>query len=490
MRENISSQLQLGEVDVTNIQFNPRSRDDIHQLLMGLHHLYINKEFKNKIFEILQKLTPENVNPRLGAPGMSRWKIFVLGMIRLNINRDYDRLLDLANYHSLLRQMLGHTKLEEDIYALQTLKDNVELFTPEILEETNQVIVEAGLKQTRNSKKKVIGRCDSYVVKTNVHYPTDINLLFDAMRCAIRDTAKYASACKLPNWRQYQYNIRTCKRRMRKIQKMKGSSSKQTVKKLKREKEILLAYKDYIEQVQKYIKKIQETLKEPIAADHVNIAYSTIIYKNIKYAIHQIDLIERRIFNGETIPHKDKIFSIFQPHTEWINKGKAGVPVELGLRVCIVEHPSGYILHHIVMENETDSDIAVEIIKQTQKLYPDFKACSFDKGFHSPSNQRDLKEILDDVVLPKKGKCNKAEAQRESSAEFRTARRKHSAVESGINALEVHGLDKCLDHGILGFKRYVAMAVVARNIQKLGSELIAKELIKIKRKEKRRRLAA
>ena len=142
------------------------------------------------------------------------------------------------------------------------------------------------------------------------------------------------------------------------------------------------------------------------------------------------------------------------------------------------------------MENETDSDIAVEIIKQTQKLYPDFKACSFDKGFHSPSNQRDLKEILDDVVLPKKGKCNKAEAQRESSAEFRTARRKHSAVESGINALEVHGLDKCLDHGILGFKRYVAMAVVARNIQKLGSELIAKELIIIKRKEKRRRLAA
>jgi len=94
------------------------------------------------------------------------------------------------------------------------------------------------------------------------------------------------------------------------------------------------------------------------------------------------------------------------------------------------------------------------------------------------------------VVLPKKGKCNKAEAQRESSAEIRTARRKHSAVESGINALEVHGLDKCLDHGILGFKRYVAMAVVARNIQKLGSELIAKELAKIKRKEKKKKLAA
>ncbi|MBL4773980.1 MAG: hypothetical protein JKX98_10435 [Alcanivoracaceae bacterium] len=117
--------------------------------------------------------------------------------------------------------------------------------------------------------------------------------------------------------------------------------------------------------------------------------------------------------------------------------------MNLAYRVCIVKHPSGYILHHVVMGSETDSDIVVNIIKQTHKLYSDFMACSFDKGFHSPSNQSDLKEILEDVVLPKKGKCNKAEAQRESSAEFRTARRKYSAVETGINALEFHGLDKC-----------------------------------------------
>jgi len=154
MRENISSQLQLDEIDVSNMQFNPRSRDDIHQLLMGLHHLYTNKEFKNKIFEILQKLTPDEVNSELGAPGMNRWKIFVLGMLRLNIGCDYDRLLELANYHNLLRQMLGHGKFEESIYAIQTIKDNVALFTPVILEEINQVVVEAGLKQTKNLKKK------------------------------------------------------------------------------------------------------------------------------------------------------------------------------------------------------------------------------------------------------------------------------------------------------------------------------------------------
>jgi hypothetical protein len=492
MRENISLQLQLGEVDVADIQFNPRSRDDIHQLLMGLHHLYTNKEFKDKIFTILQKLTPVDVNPELGAPGMSRWKIFVLGMLRLNINCDYDRLLELANYHSLLRQMLGHTIFNEEIYALQTIKDNIALFTPEILEEINQVIVEAGLKQTRNSKKKVISRCDSFVVKTNVHYPTDINLLYDAIRCGIRDTAKYAETNNLPNWRQYQYNIKTCKIRMRKIQKMKHSNSKQLDKKLQREKQIQFAYNDYITWVMNLISKIQQTLQQPVEPSAVNAAYYTMISDHINHANKQINLIERRIFNNEKIPHKDKIFSIFQPHTEWINKGKAGVPVELGLRVCVVEHSSGYILHHMVMENTTDSAMVVELIKQVQTLYPDFNACSFDKGFHSPSNQIALKEMLDDVILPKKGKRNKAEVEHECNEVFRSAKRKHSAVESGINALEVHGLDKCLDHGIHGFKRYIAIAVVGRNIQKLGSVIIAKQLakIKLKAKDKNRKRAA
>jgi len=63
-------------------------------------------------------------------------------------------------------------------------------------------------------------------------------------------------------------------------------------------------------------------------------------------------------------------------------------------------------------------------------------------------------------------------------------------VESGINALEVHGLDRCLDHGLHGFKRYVALAVVARNIQKLGAELQKKTRKQEKRKRDRDKLAA
>ena len=99
----------------------------------------------------------------------------------------------------------------------------------------------------------------------------------------------------------------------------------------------------------------------------------------------------------------------------------------------------------------------------------------YDKGFHSPDNQRDLKVLLEKVVMPKKGKLSKIAKAHESEPEFRRLRRQHSAVESAINALEVHGLDICLDHGIKGFNRYVALAVLARNIHRYGALLFKKD---------------
>jgi len=142
------------------------------------------------------------------------------------------------------------------------------------------------------------------------------------------------------------------------------------------------------------------------------------------------------------------------------------------------------------MQKESDNEIALDMVIETQARYPTLNSCSYDKGFHSPDNQIALAEKLDHLILPKKGRCNQIEKARESSQPFRTAKRKHSAVESGINALEVHGLDVCPDHGITGFKRYVALAIVARNIQKLGSELIKKTREQERRRQNKQKLAA
>ena len=355
MRAVTKSQLQLGEIDIANIRLDPRSRDDIPQLLRGLQYLYTDNKLRAEIFEVLGQLTPAAVNPDSGRPGMDLWKILVMGSLRLNLNCDYDRLLDLVNNHKTIRQMLGHGFTDDDLgYHLQTLKDNVQLFTPEILDEINQVVVQAGHKLKK--KESLAARCDSFVVETNVHYPTDINLLLDAVRKTITLTAGYAELTSIGGWRQSAYNCRQIKKAHRQTQQMKRSSSRDVIKKEKRQAEIVQAHRDYLDLARQFIGKSQTTLAIELVDISLTALVKTLeIQTFIKHAERQIDQIERRVIQGETIPHEEKVFSIFQPHTEWISKGKAGVPVELGLKVCVVEDTQGYILHHQVMEQQTDN---------------------------------------------------------------------------------------------------------------------------------------
>ena len=150
-----------------------------------------------------------------------------------------------------------------------------------------------------------------------------------------------------------------------------------------------------------------------------------------------------------------------------------------------MEDQYGFILHHMVMQKTTDEQVAVPFVEQTKSRYPDLGSCSFDRGFYTPENLGRLEQILDLVVLPKKGKLSQQEQLEASSEEYVGQRRQHSAVESAINALENHGLDQCPDHGIRGFERYVALAVLARNIQNLGNIIF--QIKKSKRAEQQKR---
>lgn len=192
----------------------------------------------------------------------------------------------------------------------------------------------------------------------------------------------------------------------------------------------------YLVVYQSFLDKVKDSIAATQPLDIVLQLKIQEIKKYIAHAERQIDQIRRRVVEGETIPHHEKVFSIFEEHTEWIVKGKAGVSQELGLKVCVVKDQYGFILHHRVMQNETDDQIAVPMIEATQKRFSDFTSCSFDKGFHSPRNQEELAGILDKVILPRKGKLSAINREVEESEEFIQAKRKHLAVESSINALE------------------------------------------------------
>lgn len=480
MRVVRNAQMELGEIDVSQIKFDLRSRDDIPKILRGLQHLYMNEELRQSVFALLESDIAPKVNKRTGRPGMTLWSILVCGVLRLDLNADYDRLHELVNQHKTLREMLGHHLYDEDkSYAYQTLVDNVGLLTPELLDKLNQIIVAGGHALVKKGDAALRGRCDSFVVETDVHFPTDINLLWDALRKAITLTAQWCENQQLSDWRQYRYNLRQLKRLMRCAQNKKRSKAKAAAQ--QNNAQITQAHQAYIDQAHDHLNNIQVTLTKLTATTPIELLQKIEIEGYLQHAKRQIDQIERRVIKGEVIPHAEKVFSIFEPHTEWISKGKAGVPVELGVKVCILEDQHQFILHHHVMEKQTDDQIAVSMIAEAKKRFPTFNACSFDKGFHSPANQAELTQHLDQVTLPKKGKLSKERQAAEQTEAFVKARRAHSAVESAINALEVHGLDQCPDHGIDGFKRYVALAMVTRNIRRIGDILWQQDVERVRK---------
>jgi hypothetical protein len=191
--------------------------------------------------------------------------------------------------------------------------------------------------------------------------------------------------------------------------------------------------------------------------------------------IKQLDLVERRWMRGEKIPHEEKVFSLFEPHTEFIKKGKLFPPVELGHKVLVTTDQDQLILDYRVMEQPADSKETIGVADRLMGRYGagQIASLSFDKGFSQEQNRALLELYIPEVIMPKRGHRNQQDLQRESGRIFQKLRHRHHAVESEINCLEHHGLNRCPDKGLDGYKRYVGLGVMAYNLHKIGQRLLA-----------------
>ncbi len=155
MRKFFEPQLTFGQTPIDQIKIDMRSRDEIPKLLLGLQYIYCNSKLRQEVFNILKNMIPEHTNSKTGRPGMDLWKILVMATIRINCNWDYDKLHEIINNHRTIRQMLGHGMMDDDkAYPLQTLKDNVSLLTPEILDKINTLVNKEGHKLLVKKKIK------------------------------------------------------------------------------------------------------------------------------------------------------------------------------------------------------------------------------------------------------------------------------------------------------------------------------------------------
>ena len=193
MRQRFDLQLKIGQTPINEIYISPKSKNALDQLVAALKGVYCNTEYNENIFSIIEKYLP-NVDRKNGRPGMDLWTVFVLGQVRMCLNASYDTLHNLANNHFLLRQLLGIENtfgVEPFTFEYQNIYDNVSQLSDSMLVELNDLIVSFGHREVFKKKETTAFhlKTDSFVFESNVHFPTDYNLLWDCSRKCI-DTVR------------------------------------------------------------------------------------------------------------------------------------------------------------------------------------------------------------------------------------------------------------------------------------------------------------
>jgi hypothetical protein len=475
MRKAFDPQGRLDCPAVDQVKLNFDCRSEIIPILRALQHIYSEPRLLKDILRLVAADVNRESDPQRGREGMDYWVILVLAAVRLGCNVDYDLLQNLAENHRQLRQIMGigAWQDEEESFNWRRIRDNICLLKPETIEKINHLIVGAGHALTPEAVETV--RADSFVAETNIHYPTESSLIRDGLRKVLSLAAQLAVLHGLVGWRQHKHLWKKVKRLARNIERIAARKKPGYQKELKPlYRELLAMAKSILDRAE----ELQNTAVTEDAADLEPWMQEAQLALFIERTRQVCDTANRRVLLDEAVPNEEKLFSVFEAHTQLYKRGKAGEPIQLGRLVLVYEDGAGFVTHYSVMPRDAqDRDV---VVKETRKLQKRLKGrigqASFDRGFHSPENQESLAKIIDEPCLPKPGVRQAAEQDKEASVAFHKARQRHSGIESAIGALQSgNGLTRCRDRSELGFIRYIGLGILGRNLHVLGKLLITSE---------------
>lgn len=472
MRKGYSKQLRLDSVPVEQVELNLESRDRIVPVLRALQHVYGNRDLTDRILGLVASDINSDTRTDTGRTGMDYWHLVVLASVRLGCDLTYDQLQDLAENHRKLRAIMGLGDFDQTEFKWRTIRNNICLLKPGTIVQISQLIVGQGHQLQPDAIKKV--RADSFVMETNIHYPTESSLLLDGIGKIISMSVELAEEYDINGWRQHGHLLKKAKQLVRNIHRIaakKGPKYQSRMKPL---------YQELLQKTQLVTQRARELcvlIGQP-SPSPLDLFGANTLQAFIVRTERVADTARRRVINGESVPNSDKLFSIFEPHTQLYKRGKAGEPIQFGRQVLVFEDSAGFIVRGVLMNrDEGDKDVAV---RETKSLQADFhnrvQRLSLDRGFHSPENQTQLSESVNKLCLPKPGAKQSAAQQSEADEEFLAAQQNHSGIESAIGALQRgNALKRCRDRSEVGCERYLQLAILGRNLHTLGRMLIARE---------------
>jgi IS5 family transposase len=327
-------------------------------------------------------------------------------------------------------------------------------------------------------------RVDSTVVQTDIHHPTDSTLLWDVVRVNTRLIGHLTKVVQQPV-QGFHKRTRAARRRMQDIQRMtpKERHERQTQK----YRQLIGITEEVVNSTRKVLQQTRKARGNHLVADLTVAELRKEIAHYCELGDRVIDQARRRVLHGEQVPNAEKIYSIFETHTDLIKRGKVLTPVEFGHKVFLAESAQGLITQYEVLQGNPGDDQHVELSLERHKenfgrapeLY------SSDRGFFSETNVESCKrEGVQVVCIPQRG--GKKTPQRETyekSPDFKKGQRFRAGIEGRISVLfRGRGMKRCLAEGRQRFEVLVGAAVLANNLMRISAMLS-------KRSSRRRRAA-
>ena len=344
--------------------------------------------------------------------------------------------------------------------------------TPATLKIINDLVVEAAVKLGLEDGSKL--RVDTTVVETDIHHPTDNTLLWDVVRVLTRLLGRLAKALELRHIAGFRNRSRAAHRRMYEIQRMttrqrQGEGSRQTS-----------TYQALIGIAEEVVAAARKALDDTAAMRGKDLLTSLKIKALREEIAHYcalgvrvIDQARRRVLDGEQVPTSEKIYSIFEPHTDLIKRGKVRTPVEFGHKVFLAESARGLITQYEVLKgNPVDEVHVAPSLKRHRRVFCRAPALyGADRGFFSENNVAVCaRGGVATVSIPQRGGCKTPQRRTyERSPAFKQGQRFRAGIEGRISVLmRGRGMKRCRAEGAERFALFVAAAVLANNLMIIG----------------------
>ena len=413
--------------------------------------------------------------PQTGRRGLSAPQVLRSLVLMRVKNWDYRELRERIADGITLRQFTAFHG--EPVPRHDAFNRGFNRLTPQTLKDINARVVQAAVARGLEDGNKL--RVDTTVVQTDIHHPTDNTLLWDVVRVVSRLVGQLAAVLERRRFKDFRDRTRAGRRRMQEIQRMTMRQRQEQQTEIYREligiaEEVVAAARGVLQQTRK-------TRGKDMIADLAVAELRTQIEHFCGLGSRVIDQARRRVLDGEQVPTAEKIYSIFEPHTDLIKRGKVQMPIEFGHKVFLAESAHGLITQYEVLKGNPNDEHHVAPSLERHKLtfghVPEFYGA--DRGFYSESNVASCVQdgVKVESIPQRGGRKTPQRAAYEKSTGFRQGQRFRAGIEGRISVLfRGRGMKRCLATGIERFELLVGAAVLANNLMQIAALLTKQSL--------------